>query len=388
MQDFRQGLTVAENAPVSKGTDAEAPFPPLYNPVQQQQNPAASTYLRGIQRKYDAATDPAFSAHDQAQIDSNMRWDVDFLVGPEAATAMPEDRVHHGSSPVEMASDSASFSNRSFQAGVFSPIYEDQSPGSASGPDNDSSPLEPITPFGAFVDRAVADVVSYPTSFSSQYAEQCAMADYYQGKQANAEPYHPPPVFPTLAEPPKEQDPHPDTITSSPTLGYKTLSEPLAEWMATYVWKVCTTGFGLPHAFSQPSYVSSYSHLSCLTLIYICSINAPVYPTAAPSYLAPSIHSLLLATLLQPSAALLAVWYIVRLPVYFGAAPLSVELVKEKAFKSTLLADGCTGFDSDTSEGSATFRLVVLGCMLANKWLDDHTFSNKTWYIEFSFLIS
>ena len=25
------------------------------------------------------------------------------------------------------------------------------------------------------------------------------------------------------------------------------------------------------------------------------------------------------------------------------------------------------------------FRLILLGCMLANKWLDDHTFSNKTW---------
>ena len=282
-----------------------------------------------------------------------------------------------------MASDSASFNNRSFQAGVFSPIYEDQSPGSASGPDNDSSPLEPITPFGAFVDRAVADAaVSYPVSFPSQYTEQCAIPDYYQEKQANVETYHPPPVFPTLAEPPKEQDPHLDTITSSPTLGYKTLSEPLAEWMATYVWKACTTGYSLPPAFTQPSYVSYHSHPSCLKLIYICSINAPVYPTAAPSYLAPSIHSLLLATLLQPSAALLAIWYIVRLPVYFGAAPLSVELVKERAFKSALLADGCTGFDSDTSEGSAAFRLVVLGCMLANKWLDDHTFSNKTWYVE------
>ncbi|KAG1758166.1 hypothetical protein EDD22DRAFT_1000042 [Suillus occidentalis] len=28
---------------------------------------------------------------------------------------------------------------------------------------------------------------------------------------------------------------------------------------------------------------------------------------------------------------------------------------------------------------NATFRLIVLGFMLANKWLDDHTFSNKTW---------
>jgi hypothetical protein len=31
------------------------------------------------------------------------------------------------------------------------------------------------------------------------------------------------------------------------------------------------------------------------------------------------------------------------------------------------------------TETHALFRLVVLGCVLANKWLDDHTFSNKTW---------
>jgi hypothetical protein len=31
-------------------------------------------------------------------------------------------------------------------------------------------------------------------------------------------------------------------------------------------------------------------------------------------------------------------------------------------------------------EAHAPFRLLLLGVMLANKWLDDNTFSNKTWY--------
>jgi len=104
------------------------------------------------------------------------------------------------------------------------------------------------------------------------------------------------------------------------------------------------------------------------------------YPVAAPSYLAPSIHNLLLSTLLQPSAVYLAVWYMVRLPVYFGAAPLGAEFVKEKAFRAEFLGENQNGFEREALENSAPFRLVVLGCMLANKWLDDHTFSNKTWY--------
>jgi len=111
-------------------------------------------------------------------------------------------------------------------------------------------------------------------------------------------------------------------------------------------------------------------------------MDAGPYAVKPPGDLVPSIHSLLLSTLLQPSAVLLAVWYIVRLPVYFGAAPLGPEFAKERHFRAALLGDGYAGFETD--EASAAFRLVVLGCMLANKWLDDHTFSNKTWYVTYS----
>ena len=108
-------------------------------------------------------------------------------------------------------------------------------------------------------------------------------------------------------------------------------------------------------------------------------MNPGHYAATPSSYLAASIHSLLLSTLLQPSAVLLALWYIVRLPVYFNALPLGEELVKEKAFRVALLGDADIGSDRETLETNTPFRLVVLGCMLANKWLDDHTFSNKTW---------
>lgn len=103
------------------------------------------------------------------------------------------------------------------------------------------------------------------------------------------------------------------------------------------------------------------------------------YSSSAPAYLAGHVHSLLLSTLLQPSAVFLAVWYIARLPVFFGAVGLGADHVKELRFRVELLGDSRGGLDREAVETSAPFRLIVLGCMLANKWLDDHTFSNKTW---------
>lgn len=103
------------------------------------------------------------------------------------------------------------------------------------------------------------------------------------------------------------------------------------------------------------------------------------YAASSPPYLAVSVHSLLLSTLLQPSAVFLAIWYIIRLPVHFGPVSLGPEYGKEAAFRAALLGDPSWGSDTCGMETSAPFRLIVLGCMLANKWLDDHTFSNKTW---------
>lgn len=89
---------------------------------------------------------------------------------------------------------------------------------------------------------------------------------------------------------------------------------------------------------------------------------------------------MLLSTLLQPSAVFLALWYIVRLPVFFGPASLdSVRHAKEIRFRAELLGEAHLSYNRDAVESYAPFRLVLLGCMLANKWLDDHTFSNKTW---------
>jgi hypothetical protein len=106
-----------------------------------------------------------------------------------------------------------------------------------------------------------------------------------------------------------------------------------------------------------------------------------------PRSLAPSIHSVLLSTNLHPSAVFLALWYIVRLPVYCGSITLGPEHVKEQHFRTALFGDTQTTTSGDSilqlspMDESVPFRLVLVGCMLANKWLDDHTFSNKTWYV-------
>lgn len=74
-------------------------------------------------------------------------------------------------------------------------------------------------------------------------------------------------------------------------------------------------------------------------------------------------------------------WYIVRLPVFFGDVGLGPEQVKELRFRAELLGNVPGGAGREVQETDVPFRLILLGCMLANKWLDDHTFSNKTWYV-------
>jgi len=239
-----------------------------------------------------------------------------------------------------------------FERGTFTPVFEEEF---TSARVMASSPLEPVTPFGQFVDRAVAaanvssNITGSDPALGHQYDNQNPSCDLSccQPVEQSADPL---PVAELAVSP-------------SATAAYKKLAEPLADWVANYVWKACTTGMSLPSAFSRPN------------------TPAKMYPPTPPSYLAASVHSLLLSTLLQPSAVFLAVWYIVRLPVFFDAVGLSPDHVKEILFRTELLGDDTAGLVREGMEASAPFKLVLLGCMLANKWLDDHTFSNKTWHL-------
>jgi hypothetical protein len=65
--------------------------------------------------------------------------------------------------------------------------------------------------------------------------------------------------------------------------------------------------------------------------------------------------------------------------VFFNAATLGSESSKENYLRLELFGHALDELDRDGMEADAPFKLIVLGFMLANKWLDDHTFSNKTW---------
>lgn len=331
--DFFQGLAVADNASAIKGSRAQACLPPLGEIQRQSQVEYVGDKSSMLSHPYSAVGD---------------NWEGD---GDDAMMDVDDNVAAAGMSPNLVFTDLATYESQTY---AHSPYTPNDSPGSDSGPDDDSSPLEPITPFADFIDRAVAaeqpfcNERSIVTDSSIEFGKQ---------KEEKAL------VFPTLAEPAKEAAPAPlpDVVTPSATTGYKKLAEPISEWLASYVWKVCTTGLDLPMLFRYPSgRVAQYS-------------------SAPPAYLAPSIHSLLLSTLLQPSAIFLSLWYIVRLPVFFNAAELGQEHAKEMNFRQALLGDP-SSYERDGMELNAPFRVFVLGCMLANKWLDDHTFSNKTWH--------
>ncbi|XP_006459928.1 hypothetical protein AGABI2DRAFT_184434 [Agaricus bisporus var. bisporus H97] len=294
---FPRGLTAAGDAPVIKGTYAEACLPPL----------------RSLLNRFT----PTRCTSDNSNDDDD-----------------------------DMDSD----------CGTCLPGYEDRSPG-----DPVSSPLGPITPFGIFVDRAVGDAHIYPSCEKIYPGEMAMQSSAFRQSKDGGNGTFAPFAFNVEVEVPKEPLPAAETVASSINVQYKKLAEPLANWIADYVWKVCTTGLSLPASFVTHS----------------CPVQ---YTASPPSHLAVSVHSLLLSTLLQPSAVFLAIWYIIRLPVQFGPVSLGPEYNREAVFRAALLGDPSWSSEKCGLENNAPFRLVVLGCMLANKWLDDHTFSNKTWH--------
>ncbi|KAG6833806.1 hypothetical protein H0H87_011740 [Tephrocybe sp. NHM501043] len=352
-QDFYRGLIGAGNASVIKGAHAEASIPPLYNLFATVQLPEEMALRPSLDPDADDEMGSDNSTVDRSQLAAHRQWSA------SSPTSVDDDDMTKGSEGNSVASGVASFEEESYAPDASTPVFEDDhSPGAASVPDRDSSPLQPITPFGLFVDRAVASQ-PYAATFSKDIAtHDYAQQDKFCGPQCYAaEPAYQP------AAVPQEPAPALEVVTPCATTGYKKLAEPLADWIAQYVWKVCTTGLSLPSMFAHPSSQAVVS-----------------YPNLPPSHLATSVHSLLLSTLLQPSVVFLGIWYIVRLPVYLNAAPLGPEHFKEARFRAALLGDSYTGLDKEVAEASAPFRLIVLGCMLANKWLDDHTFSNKTWH--------
>lgn len=372
-QDFPEGLTGAGNASVIKGTHAQACIPPLFTLY----NSSLASPHYPCDADADDEMSSGYSVMDHVH-DNESQWSAS-SPSNELAEMEMSDEAHYGAAVEERPGwhrdDGVVFEEHVYEKGAFSPVYEDDSPQMVDGPDATSSPIGPTTPFGDFVDRAVSAVEPYSAHSSvaemdSEYLTKESMHAYSQ--------------YSADYDDCKASEPIPKAIVvSSPASDYQKLVGPLSEWVSTFVWKVCTTGMSLPSESVLQKYAFCPKNTRRGALLTSSNSNGPVkqYSTTPPSYLAVSVHSLLQSTLLQPSAILLALWYIVRLPVYFGAVGFGPEHVKELKFRVELLGDSRGGADREALEMNAPFRLILLGCMLANKWLDDHTFSNKTWLV-------
>lgn len=368
MRDFSSGLICAGNAQIIKGDRAQACIPPLLTLFQSEQ-PSPPQPSQEFEEDIDddiGSSNLDYDIESQWSGGTSRSEDV-----TEMDIEAPSD--HH---PLPTVEGGAAHHHDQFpQFHQRHPLFDDSysptpeggaSPEPTAEEDPTSSPLGPITPFGVFVDRAVAasqfsggpEVVIPTLPPAATFGPHSPYGIRYGAQPpASTHQYEAAGQRPETAMPPAQ-----DVIPMpSATHSYKKVADPLADWVATYIWKVCTTGMSLHTQYTGGSFHQ--------------------YPPLPPAYLANSIRSLLLSTLLQPSAVLLAVWYIVRLPVRFGRVSLRPDAMKEVRFRLELFGLGeWQDSGSAAAEAHAPFRLVLLGCMLANKWLDDHTFSNKTWH--------
>lgn len=257
-QDFRQGLTAADNASVIKGTHAQAWIPPLHTLPEVPGLSAVETPIELPQSSDGDADDEmssGYSAIGPSKFDNKSQWSTSSPIGDDADSM---DVEHQSQLQVVTAlaeGDGATYDEPMYERGAFTPVFEDESPGTASGHDDGSSPLEPVTPFGEFVDRAVAATQPYPV-FDNTYAPVGFLAHEsqydYPDQLCGPQCYQAQPVYQPVVEQPKEQVPAPEVVTPTASPGYKKLAEPLSDWIANYVWKVCTTGLSLPSKFSRP----------------------------------------------------------------------------------------------------------------------------------------
>jgi hypothetical protein len=137
----------------------------------------------------------------------------------------------------------------SMDYGTFSPVFEDPSPEPHIEYDPGSSPIGPLTPFGDFIDRAIAGNLESSNTMGQVdlMYHSAQVYDSYQDLRYS-------PSYSHMINLPQKQPSVPDTTSAqSASVDYKKLVEPLSEWLACYIWTVCTTGAGLPHPFFRPS---------------------------------------------------------------------------------------------------------------------------------------
>ena len=234
---FPQGLTTAANAGVIKGARAQACLPPATSLVRRSQ-----PYV-----------------HCRRHSSGNMVTNLSVFTPSVSIifTADSSPPQTHKPTPLRTEDDTVDMMNvspieyydkifaRNF--GAFSPLLENPSP-DANQCDSGSSPIGPITPtpFGDFIDRAIPSGYIKPTIDSTYLQSYNAYHGIQQ--QQYGQPNHV-----VSKQSPRKQDPAVAAPPPTATTEYKRLADPLSEWLSCYVWRVCSTGSGLPSHFVRPS---------------------------------------------------------------------------------------------------------------------------------------
>ncbi|QRV92140.1 hypothetical protein RhiJN_20158 [Ceratobasidium sp. AG-Ba] len=138
---------------------------------------------------------------------------------------------------------------------------------------------------------------------------------------------------------------------------------PLADWFADVVWAI---------------------YLGRNSTVGTMGGNAGLAGAdKAPQALSAFVHAVLSQTLASPQCAALGLYYLVRLPVNLSS--VSNLRMGGALWSVGPDAEGHTCYASvpdrvGPGPEDVPYRLAVLALMLGNKWLDDHTFTNKTWH--------
>jgi hypothetical protein len=92
----------------------------------------------------------------------------------------------------------------------------------------------------------------------------------------------------------------------------------------------------------------------------------------APASFLDFVNKTLSQTQLSPTAIMLSLWYIKRFAIHTGGDDYGAMLRRSLGHISTKPGSSFNGED-------AARRILTLGLASANKWLDDNTFTNKSW---------
>lgn len=225
-QGFTQGLASAVDAPAIKGAHVQTCIPPLNTLL-------PSCGLEMPSRSLPACDQPIGPDHIQETLSSEL--------GTRLSAVPPE--LIGGDVPDVRAWPHAPDSCLEDDAGLFAPILEDDSPDMMNG-DISSSPIEPVTPFGDYVDRAVAasDATLHDPLVPSG-SQELSISVNCDSQFCHFHPY----LHTDVKE---ESVVSVNEHLSTASLIHKQLAEPIAEWLVSYVWKVCTNVLVLPQTIA------------------------------------------------------------------------------------------------------------------------------------------